>query len=121
MRRMGIMLGMLAFASAAVAAETVKGELRLDSQGVARVTECKTGRTITLGVMNPNEYQSLIDRYWRASFNGKTPVLIEVRGAITRKGPPGTELVLESPNVVMLNNGRCEPPPDNALKKTPQQ
>src|SRR5262245_45528870 len=108
MRQLGIFVGGILALVAAADAETVLGELSFNSQGTARVLECESGRVLTLGEMKSSQYQRLIDGYWRLSFNGKTPVLIEVRGAVTRKGPPGTELTLESPNVVRLNGGRCK-------------
>ena len=93
--------------SAAADPVTVKGELSFDYQGAARVLECKSGRTFYLGSMESNAFLRLTQRYWRLSFNGKTPVLIEVRGGITRTGAGGTILTLESPNVVTLNGGGC--------------
>jgi hypothetical protein len=106
MRRIVLVVAIISLVAAADA-ETLLGELSFNSQGTGRVLECKSGRVLTLGEMTSNQYRRLIDGYWRLSFYGKTPVLVEVRGAVTRKGPPGTELTLESPNVVRLNSGRC--------------
>lgn len=112
MRRMGAIVGMLAFV-AVVDAETVRGELSFNSKGIGRVSECKSRRILTLGEMTSNRYLRLVERYWRLSYHGKTPVLIEVRGGVTRKAPPGTELTLQSPNVVALIGGRCSEAPPN--------
>src|SRR5262245_8835955 len=106
MRQVASMAAMCALAAAANA-ETVKGELSFNSKGIGKISECKTGRVLTLGDMTSTQYHDLIETYWRLSFHGKTPVLIRVRGDVTRKGPPGTELRLESPNIVELNGGRC--------------
>jgi hypothetical protein len=106
LRQIIFIIGVLALAPAA-GAETVRGELWFDLHGNGKVSECGSGRIMTLGEMTPNRYRYLAERYWRLSYKGKTPVLIDVRGAVTRKGPPGTELTLESPNVVTLIGGRC--------------
>ena len=106
-RRALAIVGVLAVVTAANA-ETLLGELSFNSRGTGRVSECKSGRVLTLGEMTTNQYRRLIDDYWRLSFQGKTPVLVEIRGAVTRKGAPGTELTLESPNVVRLNGGSCK-------------
>lgn len=105
MRRIGAIVGMLAVVAMADA-DTVKGELSFNSEGVGRVLECKSGRIFALGTMATNPYLLLVQRYWRASFHGKTPVLIEV-GGVVRTSTPGTALTLESPNVVVLYGGRC--------------
>ena len=121
MRQIGTIVGMLAVVAVADA-DTVKGELSFNSKGIGKVSECKSGRILTLGEMTSNQYLRLVERYWRLSFHGKTPVLVEIRGAVTREGPPGTELTLQSPNVVALNAGRCsEAPPNNALEQTPER
>jgi len=106
MRRSGAIVGMLAVVTMADA-DTVKGELSFNSEGVGKVLECKSGRIFALGTMATNPYLRLVQRYWRASFHGKTPVLIEVGGVVTGASTPGTALTLESPNVVVLYGGRC--------------
>lgn len=105
-RHIGAIIGILAFVAVADA-DTVKGELSFNSKGTWKVTECKSGRIINLGTMTLNQSLRLDQQYSRLSFYGKTPVLIEVRGAVTREGPPGTELTLQSPNVVRVISGRC--------------
>src|SRR5262245_56449560 len=107
MRQLLVTVGMLALAAAANA-ETLRGELSFNSKGTVWVSECKSGRVLKLGEMRSSQYQRLIDQYWRLSFNGKTPVVVEIRGDVTRHGPPGTELILESPNVVTLVGGSCQ-------------
>ena len=82
MRRIGAIVGMLAVVAMADA-DTVKGELSFNSEGVGKVLECKSGRIFALGTMATNPYLRLVQRYWRASFHGKTPVLIEVGGVVT--------------------------------------
>src|SRR5688572_18429799 len=99
-------VGTLAFAAVANA-ETVKGELTFNSRGIGKIRECKTGRILTLGEMSLNRYLRLDQEYWRLSFHGKTPVLVEIRGGVTREEPPGTELTLQSPNVVRMISARC--------------
>ena len=106
MRRIGAIVGILAVVTMADA-DTVKGELSFNPEGVGKVLECKSGRIFALGTMATNPYLRLVQRYWRASFHGKTPVLIEVGGVVTRTSTPGTALTLESPNVVVLYGGRC--------------
>ena len=103
---LGAPVGMLAVVAMADA-DTVKGELSFNSEGVGKVLECKSGRIFALGTMATNPYLRLVQRYWRASFHGKTPVLIEVGGVVTGASTPGTALTLESPNVVVLYGGRC--------------
>ena len=99
---------MLAFAAAADADfVVVRGELSFSSKGVGKISECESGRIITLGVMPTNQYERLVQQYWRLSYQGKTPVLIKVRGDVTRADNPQGELTLESPNVVVLVGGRC--------------
>jgi len=116
MRHIGAMVGMLAVVAMADA-DTVKGELSFSSKGIGKVLECKSGRIFTLGTMESNSYLRLVQRYWRLSYYGKTPVLIEVRGGVTMTS--GTVLTLQSPNVVTLNGGRCsDAPSDNALEQT---
>ena len=106
MRQLIAIVGMLGLAAAANA-ETLRGELSFNSRGFVWVSECRSGRVLRLGEMQSNQYQRLIDQYWRLSFNGKTPVVVEIRGDVTSSGPPGTELILESPNVVTLVGGSC--------------
>jgi hypothetical protein len=105
-RGAALIVGMLALVAVADA-ETVRGELWFDLHGNGKVSECRSGRVLTLGEMTPNRFLDMTATYWRLSYHGKTPVLIDMRGAVTRKGPPGTELTLQSPNVVALIGGRC--------------
>jgi hypothetical protein len=105
MRSIGVVVGMLAVAAAANA-DTVKGELTFTSSA-AKVVECKSGRILTLGPMGTNSFLRLAERYRRLSYQGKTQVLVEVRGAVTSASTPEGALILESPNVVALNRGRC--------------
>jgi hypothetical protein len=106
MQHVGAIVGALAFAAVANA-DTVKGELTFNSKGIGKIRECKSGRVISVGEMSLNQYLQLDEQYWRLSYQGKTPVVVEMRGGITREGPPGTELVLQSPYVVRLIRGRC--------------
>jgi hypothetical protein len=85
----------------------VKGELSFNSKGTGKVSECKSGRIFSLGEMASNSYLSLVQRYWRISYHGQTPVLIEVRGDVTRTSDRETELTLQWPHVVALVAGRC--------------
>lgn len=106
-------------ATAVADPETVKGELSFDYNGTGKVLECKTGRVLNLGTMESDAYQRLVQRYWRLSFQGKTPVLIEVRGGITRSGAGGTILTLQTPNVVTLVGGGCgDLPTSKTLEQT---
>jgi len=105
MRSVVVIVGMFALVSAAEA-DTVKGELTFDSNGVAKVMECKTGRLFNLGAMATTPYLRLVDQHSRLSHGNKSPVLVEVRGAI-RKTDTNEPLTLESPNVVRVNGGRC--------------
>jgi hypothetical protein len=58
--------------------------------------------------MARDPYLRLVDRYWRASNHGKTPVLVKVSGGLSSATPPGRELIIQSPNVVTLTSGRCD-------------
>jgi hypothetical protein len=108
MRHIGAIVWMLALVAVADAdTMVVKGELSFSSKGIGKVLECKSGRTFTLGAMASNPYFSLVQRYWRLSNHGKTPVLIEVRGDISRTSNPETESTLQSPSVNALVAGRC--------------
>ena len=49
MRQIGTIVGMLAVVAVADA-DTVKGELSFNSKGIGKVSECKSGRILTLGV-----------------------------------------------------------------------
>jgi hypothetical protein len=108
MRHVGVIVGIVALAATAEADfVVVEGELSFDSQGIGKVVECEGGRSFTLGAMGRNPYLRLVDRYWRSSNNGKTPVLVRVSGGLSSKIPPGRELIIQSPNVVTLVSGRC--------------
>ena len=77
MRQLAAIVGMLAVFAVADA-ETVRGELWFDLHGNGKVSECGSGRILTLGEMKPNRYLDMTATYWRLSFHGKTPVLIEI-------------------------------------------
>jgi hypothetical protein len=85
----------------------VEGELSFDSKGIGKVMECEGGRIFTLGEMGRDPYLRLVERYWRSSNHGKTPVLVKVSGGLSSTIPPGRELILQSPNVVTLVSGGC--------------
>ena len=57
--------------------------------------------------MESNPYLRLVQRYWRLSFYGKTPVLIKVRGGVATTSNGQTDVTIQSPNVVTLVAGRC--------------
>jgi hypothetical protein len=120
MQHIGAIVSMLAFVAVANADTlVVKGELSFSSKGIGKVTDCKSGRIFTLGAMASNPYFSLVQRYWRLSYHGKTPVLIEVRGDVSKTSNPETELTLQSPSVNTLVAGRCgDASPKNALERT---
>jgi len=120
MQHIGAIVWMLAFVAVADAdTVAVKGELSFSSKGIGKVSECKSGRIFSLGVMASNPYLRLVQRYWRISYHGKTPVLIEVRGDVTRTSNSVAELTLQSPNVVALVAGRCsDASPNYALVRT---
>ena len=120
LRHIGAIGGMLAFAAVADAETVVvRGELSFSSEGIGKVSECQSGRIFTLGVMATNPYLRLVQRYWRISYHGKTPVLIKVQGDVTRTGTGGTKLTLQSPNVIALAAERCSDAlSDNALAQT---
>ena len=120
MRYIGAIVWMLAFVAVADAdSVVVKGELSFSSKGIGKVSECKSGRIFTLGVMASNRYFSLVQRYWRLSYHGKTPVLIEVRGDVSRTSNSETKLTLQSPSVIALVAGRCsDTSPNNASEQT---
>ena len=108
MRQIGVLVGIVALVATAEADFViVEGELSFDSKGIGKVAECKGGRIFTLGAMEPNPYLRLVDRYWRSSNHGKTPVLVKVSGGLSSAIPPGRELIIQSPNVVTLVSGRC--------------
>jgi hypothetical protein len=109
MRQLALLVGIVALTAVAAADFViVEGELSFDSRGIAKVTECEGGRTFTLGEMARDPYLRLVDRYWRASNHGKTPVLVKVSGGLSSASPPGRELIIQSPNVVTLTSGRCD-------------
>lgn len=108
MRHLGVIVGIVALVAAAEADTViVKGELSFNSRGIGKVAECEGGRSFTLGGMGRNPYLRLVDRYWRSSNHGKTPVLVKVSGGVSRTIPPGRELTIQSPNVVTLVSARC--------------
>ena len=108
MRHIAVLVGIVALVAVAEADFViVKGELSFDSKGIGKVAECSGGRIFTLGAMARNPYLRLVDRYWRSSNNGRTPVLVKVSGGLSSTIPPGRELTIQSPNVVTLVSGRC--------------
>ena len=108
MRHIGVLAGIVALVAAAEADFViVEGELSFDSKGIGRVAECEGGRIYTLGAMERDPYLRLVDRYWRSSNHGKTPVRVKVSGGLSSTIPPGRELIIQSPNVVTLVSGRC--------------
>ena len=105
MQHIATIVGIFAFVAVAHADnEVVKGELSFNSKGIGKVRECTTGRVLHLGVMATNPYRRMIDQYWRLSYHGKTPVLIEVRGDASNSE---TGWTLQSPNMVTMVAGRC--------------
>ena len=121
MRLVFVIGGLLAAVAVAEATPvSVKGELSFDSRGQVKVAECNGGRIFDLGAMTTNAYFRLVEQYWRLSYHGKTPVLIEVRGGLTTRtnaGIVGTVRTLQSPTVVTLISGRChDARPRNALE-----
>lgn len=105
MQHTAAIVGMLAFVAVAHAdAVVVKGELSFNPKGIAKVLECNSGRVLSLGVMATNPYRRMIEQYWRLSYRGKTPVLIEVRGDASNSE---TGWTLQSPNMVTMVAGRC--------------
>ena len=120
MRHMGAIVWMLAFVAVADAdTVVVKGELSFNSKGIGKVAECKSGHIFSLGEMASNQYLRLVQRYWRISYHGKTPVLIEVRGDVARASNRESELTLQWPNVIALVAGRCsDASPSSALEQT---
>ena len=108
MRHTAVLVGIVALAAVAEADFViVEGELSFDSKGIGKVAECDSGRVFTLGTMGRNPYLRLVERYWRSSNNGRTPVLVKVSGGLSSTIPPGRELIIQSPNVVTLVSGRC--------------
>jgi hypothetical protein len=105
MRHIRNIVWMLAFVAVAYAdTVVVKGELSFNSKGIGKVLDCNSGRIFSLGVMATNPYRRMIEQYWRLSYHGKTPVLIEVRGDASNSE---TGWTLQSPNVATLVAGRC--------------
>lgn len=96
----------------------VKGELSFTPKGIGKVAECESGRIFTLGVMPSAPYFRLVERYWELSGRGKTPVLIEVSGEVTRTSSPEPELTLQSPSVVALLSGSCKDASRNNAERT---
>ena len=108
MRRVGVIVWMLALVAVAEAdTVSVKGELSFNSNGIGKIAECDSGRIYKLGVMETNPYLRLVQSYWRISFHGKTPVMIKLRGGVTRTSNAETELTIQTPNIVTLVAGRC--------------
>jgi hypothetical protein len=107
-RQFAVFVGFLALAAAAEADWViVEGELSFNSMGIGKVAECEGGRIFTLGEMRRDPYLRLVDRYWRSSNQGKTPVMVKVSGGLSRAIPEGRELIIQSPNVVTMTSGRC--------------
>lgn len=107
-RYVGVIVWMLAHLAVAEAdTVSVKGELSFNSNGIGKVAECDSGRMYKLGLMETNPYLRLMQSYWRISFHGKTPVMIKVRGGVTRTSNAETELTIQTPNVVTLVAGGC--------------
>ena len=103
---MWAIFGALALVSVA-GADTVRGELSFNSQGVGKIRECKSGRIITLGEMGLDRYLRLDQQYWLASNRGQAPVVVEMTGFMSGEDQPGSELILQSPYVSRMISGRC--------------
>ncbi len=86
----------------------VKGELTFTPKGIGKVAECESGRIVTLGAMPSTPYFRLVERYWELSGRGKTPVLIEISGELSKTSSPEAEVLLQSPSVVALLSGSCK-------------
>lgn len=102
---------MLAFVGAAAQPVTVKGELTFTTNGIGKIRECESGRTLTLGLMASDPYFQLVQQYWNLSGKGKTPVLIEVAGEVTKANSSEPESIIQAPKVVALQAGACSKEP----------
>lgn len=109
MMRMTVFLCLLGVGAFALADKlVVKGELSFTEKGIGKVAECDGGRIFTLGVMASDPYFQLVQKYWSLSDHGKTPVVVEVSGEVTKTSDPGTESTLQTPRVVALLPGSCK-------------
>jgi hypothetical protein len=96
MRHVGAIGWMLAFAAVADADNVVvKGELSFSSEGVGKVSECRSGRIFTMGVMATDPYLRLVQGYWRISYRGDA------------ERTTNTTFTLQEPYVISLVSERC--------------
>jgi hypothetical protein len=103
-----VVMGMLAWASRAQADTlVVKGELSFTPTGFAKVTECRTMRVYTFGVMASSPYFQLLQQYEDLSQKGKEVVLVEVQGVLDDSTDRQTALTLQQPRIITLKQGTC--------------
>ena len=105
-------VAMAVFAGLAVhAADTVvvRGELSWDSSGIARVSECGTGRVLDFGTMASSPYFRFVREYDELSSKGKIPTLVEVEGVV-RHSTNSSKQLIEHPRVLRLTKGACDKP-----------
>lgn len=95
-------------ACAADATTVVRGEVSCTTTGIARLSECETGRILQLGVMASTRYFIFTRRCEEVSGGGKTPVVLEVEGVITRSSSSANELTIQYPRVINLTAGTCD-------------
>ena len=84
----------------------VRGEVSW-TDGVAKISECETGRVLRFGAMASSPYFRFTRRYDELAGDRKNPVLVEVEGAITRSSSSADELTIEHPRVINLAMGTC--------------
>jgi len=108
--RLAIALGLLFAASEASAADAVivRGEVSWTANGIARISECGTGRALEFGTMASSPYFRFKRRYEELSADGKTPVLVEVEGVLVRSGNSINLLTIQHPRVLGLTKGACD-------------
>ena len=95
----------------------VRGEVSWTTTGIARLSECETGRILQFGVMASARYFILTRRYEEASGGGKTPVVAEVEGVITRSSSSANEPTIQHPRVLNVATGTCDNVlPDSAFE-----
>ncbi len=95
----------------------LRGEVSWTANGIARISECGTGRVLEFGTMASSPYFRFKRRYEELSVDPKTPVLVEVEGVVARARSATNELTIEHPKAINVTKGGCdEVPPNSAFE-----
>ena len=78
----------------------VMGEIKIDGNGYAQITECETGVIYLIGSLTSNQYFGFQNEYEKLVKNGKVFAVVE--GTIRSKNN-----VLDFPAFKKIKNGSC--------------